>query len=384
MAWSLATELMRSSLDFGVEYPMATRRIIYMDSMRSILMILGIVIHASNVFDNKQDWLIFSEQSTEIAHYLGEFITTFRMPAFFVISGFFCNIKIEGANLLIFLSAKLKRILLPLIATTLTLNSLQTYILVYSGYYQYDFGQYIASGDWISHLWFLNNLLIYFVLATLFVWLFNPIIRLTGEILSCLFLSLPMVLVLFIVSSSVIFNYYLIYIEFPIFHKFFGIISLYSLLNYLPYFLFGILLRSNEQLLYKFSHVNPIVALLLITGSTVIIETVTISNENYNSCFKAYFLSVISWTSVSLVFFLFNKYFNLPSKIWDLLADSSYTVYLFHHIIIICIALFLIELQLSPIFSMISIILLSFVITLFIHVFVISKNKYIRLIFNGK
>ena len=67
-------------------------RLHYLDAMRSILMILGIVLHSANVFSDS-DWAIQNIDTSVYFSYLVEVIHLFRMPAFFIVSGFFCHIR---------------------------------------------------------------------------------------------------------------------------------------------------------------------------------------------------------------------------------------------------------------------------------------------------
>lgn len=127
-------------------------RIYFMDSMRSILMMLGVVLHSSQVFNVEQSWVIYSDNTATFAEYLVEFIAAFRMPAFFVVAGYFCVLSIKKYAPGTFIKFRLTRIVIPLIITAITLNSLQVIILTYAGWHQFDLGKYLLEGGWVSHL----------------------------------------------------------------------------------------------------------------------------------------------------------------------------------------------------------------------------------------
>ena len=74
---------------------MGSNRIHFMDSMRSVLMMLGVVIHSFQVYNPRQSWVIYSNDSTVVAYWVVKVLITFRMPAFFMISGFFALITIN-------------------------------------------------------------------------------------------------------------------------------------------------------------------------------------------------------------------------------------------------------------------------------------------------
>ena len=63
-------------------------RLHYMDSMRSVLMLLGVVLHAARPYDSN-DWQVKDAARLELLDGLVAGIHLFRMPAFFVVAGYF-------------------------------------------------------------------------------------------------------------------------------------------------------------------------------------------------------------------------------------------------------------------------------------------------------
>ena len=140
-------------------------RLHYMDALRSILMVMGIILHASQVFNQGTHWLIHSPHTTPYAWFLAGAIHTFRMPAFFIISGFFCFLTLQKYGHEYFLKKRLTRILIPLLSTGIIINSLQTLVLVKTGWIKnFALSTYLTEGQWIAHLWFLNLLILYVLL----------------------------------------------------------------------------------------------------------------------------------------------------------------------------------------------------------------------------
>ena len=71
------------------------QRIYYLDAMRGVLMMLGVVLHSAQVFNPREEWLFYSQKSTEFAPILIDTIHLFRMPAFFIVSA----VEISDTNL---------------------------------------------------------------------------------------------------------------------------------------------------------------------------------------------------------------------------------------------------------------------------------------------
>ncbi|MDB4749990.1 acyltransferase family protein, partial [Rubripirellula sp.] len=59
-----------------------------LDALRAIAMLLGIVLHSAFSFA-PIPWIVRDSQQSEFFYYLVSFIHGFRMPLFFLISGFF-------------------------------------------------------------------------------------------------------------------------------------------------------------------------------------------------------------------------------------------------------------------------------------------------------
>lgn len=361
-------------------------RIYYLDTMRSILMMLGVVLHSAQVFNPEQSWLISSNNTTWLASHLVEVIHTFRMPAFFIISGFFCMMTLGKYTADQFLRTRLKRILIPLVSTAITINTLQAIILTRSGWYQFDLGNYLGTGEWVSHLWFLNNLIVYF---SLMFFLFKLLKLFSKESLVLnldLTLSIPAEFLLLLLPLVSIFIHMLNSVGFPLYSSFHGVINTYSILSNSQYFVFGILMYSSKDLLNKFNKTNPLYLMLVFIVSEIFIENIYMSNIHGIVLVSVlvYFKSLKIWTLVAMIFYLFYNFTNYKSVTFNFLSDSSYTVYLFHQIAVVCFGLILIRLGVSGLMGLVLLVTITTTVTLLIHRYFIRRVPRLRLLFNGK
>jgi len=361
-------------------------RIYYLDTMRSILMMLGVVLHSAQVFNPKQTWLISSSNTTWLASHLVEVIHTFRMPAFFIISGFFCMLTLGRSTPNQFIRTRLKRILVPLVSTAITLNTLQAIILTQSGWYQFDLGSYLETGEWVSHLWFLNNLIVYFLLM---FGLFKLLKLLAKEslVLDLDFtLSIPPEVLLLLLPVVSIFIHMLNRAGFPLYSSFYGVFNTYSLLSYAPYFIFGIFMYASKDLLMKFNKINPLYLITLFIVSEVMLSNKYLSSipEMFHAVTIVYFDSLKIWALVAMVFYVFYNFTNYKSVTFNFLSDSSYTVYLFHQIAVVSFGLILIHLGVSGLMGLLLLVTITTTVTLLIHRYCIMRVPRLRLLFNGK
>ena len=353
-----------------------TDRVYYLDAMRGILMILGIFLHSAAIFHPQKVYLaVHSEKTTQVAFYLYEIIHIFRMPVFFIISGYFVFYTLKKYGPDQFIKLRSRRIFIPLITTALTLNVIQA-ILSFGRDWQ---NQYF-NGEWIVHLWFLWNLLFYFVFIYIgFKFFENKVDSLINKI-SEMLLKFPDLLMISVLSLLSIVLYS--------FSKFFPTdflgINIKLIFYYLPYFLFGILLFAKQKLLDKFTHINPAFSLFF----TLIAYWIFTSLQNYDGIIwtiaNLYFKNLSLWFASSFIFYIFIKLINKPSRLFYFLANASYTIYLFHFVFVIGFSLILIDLGVGGGIGLFILITSVSIITTLIHIYLISKIKLLRFLFNGK
>lgn len=349
-------------------------RVHYLDAMRGVLMMLGVLFHSALVFSPRNNWAIHSENTTEIAFFLAEFIHLFRMPAFFIISGYFALFTIRKYSPDLFIKVRLKRILIPLFTTALTLNIAQAVLLKGS-----DWKIYYLDGGWISHLWFLWNLVFYFSLVFVMVKFFKKYFNFLLQKIDEILLRLPLFILFLLPSLSIA----LLVIGKILPDTVLGI-EISSVLYYFPYFLFGILLMEKEKLLNEFSNIKPLISISI----SIIAYFLSVTFLNYDGntwlAIGLYFQNLSGLFGSAICFYFFMRYANKPSKILYSLAEASYTIYLFHQVIVIGFGLILIKLNIGGILGLVILITSVGIVSILIHIIFISKIKLLRLLFNGK
>lgn len=362
-------------------------RLHYMDSMRAILMILGVVLHSSQVFNPSQSWVLYSENNNPFFYYLVNTISTFRMPAFFIVSGYFCFLTLKKYKVRRFLTLRLKRIIIPFIFTAIILNTLQSLLLEWSEWQQFEYPDYLLKGEFVSHLWFLTNLIVYFIVACFLSVFFSSLMRLVGNLSVRTIKAFPIIVVVSVMPLFSILILSLNKIGFPLYSSFLSIFNTFSILQYSPFFIFGAVMGVRVGLLERLSEVNPLICLIVIGLSFLLIDYIESLDgiKGWVSIFSVQYLDIlVTWFSVLICFFVFYRYFNKPSKIMLYLSDASYTVYLFHHIFVVLLGLVFIYLGMPAYVGAFILISLVTAITLYIHSHIILKYKLFLFMFNGK
>ena len=127
-------------------------RFYYLDNLRALLMILGVVLHTCAAFSPSAYWLVSSHQSIAWVDPINQYIHIFRMPLFFMISGFFAVMIIQKQSIPNFCTEKVKRLLIPFVSVFILINIPQYFLL-------HSLNEQASTGNSIpltGHLWFLN------------------------------------------------------------------------------------------------------------------------------------------------------------------------------------------------------------------------------------
>ena len=361
-------------------------RLHHLDAMRSVLMMLGIVLHTAQIYNPEKIWRIWSDDSSIVSLYLVEIIGSFRMPAFFVVSGFFCLMTLQKYGSSQFARVRIKRIAIPLLVAGLCLNSLQTTVLHFTGWAPFDASDYFGKAGWVVHLWFLVVLLVYFSFAALIYAFLRKPMSVIGNSTANILAKTPMLVLLFLAPTVTVAIFILASIGYPLYAEIgFGIIFLYPISLFLPFFLFGTLLLSNKALLLRFSTISYWVLIVLIASAMLITHFAEATLQGVIQRVSAEYLgALMSWALVALVFRVFRDFFSSKSALWTFYSDASYTVYLFHHFMVILLGLLAIQLNLPPLVGMVAVISMTLLVTTLIHKYLITPYKPMRFLFNGK
>ena len=89
----------------------------YMDNLRAIALVLGVFFHAAIAYSSASEnlWPAWNQQNSMTIEFIAFFSHTFRMPLFFLISGFFAHMLLRKRGVVGFSKNRLKRILVPFI-----------------------------------------------------------------------------------------------------------------------------------------------------------------------------------------------------------------------------------------------------------------------------
>lgn len=318
-----------------------TERIHALDSLRAIMMLLGLVIHSAVTYGTfpGYHWPLKDPESTSLfMDYVVLFIHAFRMPIFFVVAGFFGAMLFFERSPKKMFKNRIDRILYPFIVFILILAPTIKFAAIYTNaVFDGNTNPLMAAMEpfnilinWLpgstNHLWFLYYLFLITVASYLLGLLFNQFESFTKKttqvfnwiierpILKVLVFSALTIVLLFIMGSSWVatstdwipdFNTFIFY-----------------------FFFYGIgwvLFKSKEKLdtFKEYDWTFLILALILFTGKFILRSSV-------NELEATIINSLVVWLFIFSITGLFIRYGSQHSYLMRYNSDASYWIYLLH------------------------------------------------------
>lgn len=365
-------------------------RIHEMDAMRSVLMLLGVVLHSALPYASGHHWLVSDSAQSPVMTAIVAVIHEFRMPGFFVVAGYFAMMVLRSRSTRLFLADRLRRMLVPFCVVFLSFNMLQMWILTEPSptglvdFLQRGFLPKLWDSHAVGHLWFLLYLALYVLVVAAAS---GPLRRFADRgwadklrepwMIRGLLLFASLAPLALVAANHVV--------DGAIGGMFGGIIDGFDLLYYAPFFALGMVFESSDQLLANFARPRwPDYVIGLLAASLLTAGIVLGIHEGLANALLLVVTAATSWFTTRILFQLFRRYASKPSATWRYLSDASYSVYLFHHIAVIVMALLLLPYHWPAGVKYLVVMLVASVWALGIHHFVVRRFALAGYLFNGR
>lgn len=359
----------------------------YMDTLRAYLMLGGVFYHAALVYSPHIAWRIHDPGTNPFFDIVVITFTSFRMPAFFLMAGFFCSLLFLRDNPKLVVRRRLVSLGLPFLTMLLSLQLAQYALkLIYTNHYPpatwQDFiSGYVVTGAFISHLWFLLNLIIYYLAAGYILsnsWLHakartildHPLLLrcLRNKSACTIGASGAIVIIDRTIGSWGIANAY----------------TIDTVFRYLPFFAAGALVYMRPTLFEAFLRTRTADWVLLAIAAAIRYFWPNAGAATIISGEIVYYQAGFLFTI--LVVRLSRKYMNNRTSTQQDLVDAAFSIYLFHHICVIAVAMVI--LGYAPTMN----VFLKYAIVVGIgcfvpyvfHAAIIRRYPRMRLLFNGR
>jgi glucans biosynthesis protein C len=338
--------------------PDAGERLFYLDACRAAFVLLGIVLHALLAFID-EPWVVEAPHQSDALAHLYNFIHAFRMPAFFLISGFFAALMLAKRGAPAWARSRIVRLGVPLLFGVTFVVPLETLAIVLgehlaapgavSGFAVVaSAAKHHASVGFhlVSHLWFiLDLLLISLAFAAIHALVGEGFLARTGRAIGDalarhrLVLGVPALgalafylLLVERVAHSSIANFITYGGEYPMWH----ILDGDRIAHYAPFFVLGLLLFHSRALLAAFVRPSPLVwgAGIAVTATLLAVLARPGSPWWVVTGLSAPAAVLLTQMAMHLASLLVRR----RNRIVQWLSEGSYTIYIVHHPIVIFLA----------------------------------------------
>jgi glucans biosynthesis protein C len=371
-----------------------------LDGVRATMMLLGLVLHsliAYGQLDNRGAWPFKDAHTSILCDLIVYFIHLFRMPIFFIMSGFFASMLYERRSPMGLARNRASRILLPLIAGWIVLwpPIIMGYVFAIQAK-SAPISQALVSAWRIissrvpyelstAHLWFLYYLLLFYVTFLVLVPAFG---RLPERVRSAfmngfsmaaasrfrpLWFAVPTAITLIMTPQGILLgpNSFV-----PDYRAYLG---------YLVFFAFGWLLFHRREILESYRHLawaNIAVGLLFffvaITASAMAAAKKPGAHLVFVLC-----NALIVWLFAFGITGLFLRFLNRPRPAIRYVVDASYWVYLVHLPVVMWLMALMTPVE-WPALAKGGTVLLGATVICFISYDLLARNTFIGKVLNGR
>ena len=310
------------------------KRYFHLDALKGVMILWGIPVHASTVGTS-----VFFDKVAEVSGWV-------RMEAFFIISGFLSYMLIKRYGAQPIMRRRLTAVGIPLLSVLILLNPLTNYLILgyHNGAAAPVFTDFVAgrippamkgTWNWHLHVWFLGVLL---CLAAMFStsairWMDSAVNLLRPKLR-----RLPDGFMLFIAAGVVATAALAARLTYEVVGKPLASESFHFPLRaigyYAGFYCFGMLMFASPRLLrsfHRFNWLQIVVAGLFLWGARAVQPSIP---DKAGEVLRLLAEVYVALMFASALFAAFERLFSKETHLMRFIAESAFTVYLFHYLVI--------------------------------------------------
>jgi glucan biosynthesis protein C len=393
-------------------------RLYYLDWLRVIATLGVFLYHAIRPFD-LQDWLIKNEErSALVTLVFVVFLGTFGMALFFLVSGIGSWFALRRRTSIQFARERFSRLFIPFIVCSILLHPFQEYLKwIHKGWFAGSFlsadfwSRYIASRPGPSpsnlldpdhfteyleflrptvfinfgeHLWFLGFLFAFSLISLpVFLWLNREAgKRFIGWLAGLV--EKPGGILLFILPPAL--SRIILQPFFPEYTDWsdFTFMLIFFITGYILYTdgRFQQIIRRDWRFGLVLGSINTIIIVALLAMGVGVDWVTTPGMPGFYLAWAL--MSVNAWCWVIVALYLGMRFLDVLNNWLEYGQQAMMSVYLFHHLVIVIIAFYVVQWDLGIPPKMLVVILGSFLVTLGLHELVIKRIPLIQVVLGIK
>ena len=382
-------------------------RLHYLDWLQ-VLAILGVFLfHALHPFDELGDWIIKNTETTFVLNFFGGFFYPWGMPFFFLMAGTASWFSLRRRTAGRYVRERVTRLLIPFIVGSIVLTPIQAYYeLTHKGRWgggsivefilsaeartYFTERLSIAIGPEIlnrvgTHLWFVGFLLVFSLIALpVFTWLKNDagkrfvgwLARLAKWRGGLLVFVIPLVLVRFLLQREVPSDDY----------------GWADFVYFLIFFVAGYILIADERLMRAIRR-DWRLHLMLGIPCTLFIFSVAAGVPVYDWLGSPGTLGfyvtwtvwgINSWCWTMVVFYVGMQFLDFSNQWLQYGREASYPFFMVHQPVIILIAYYAVQWEVSLLIKLLVVVIGSFAGSLGLYELLVRRINPVRMLFGMK
>lgn len=290
------------------------------------------------------------------------------MQGFYLISGFFFAMMVQKYGIKKTCKRRLLSIGVPLIFVGVTFNTLLN--LTSDNFVFISLYKYIIFGEWLAHLWFLGNLLIYFAVCFPFILLVNILVDKfvrTSLVFYVSFLSVPIITVFLKYAFSSFYGGSFLFFDIG------------KLTFYFGYFIFGVVACYFNKYFFGMFSGQVFLSMAILMMLATLLDIIV---ENY---YFSYILNLYHSLFLVIVTIGFFNRFESKAKVISSFNSASYTIYLVHPIFINLLTKYLINpLSIDLLTKFLLLTTSCTIISFLFHKAIVDSVPLVKFLLNGK
>lgn len=381
---------MKTINDEGIE------RYFYIDALRVIAVLLMFVFHVSMIFAAESDWHIKNAEQSRVLLEVNYFLSFFRMPLLFLVSGYISAILLIRLNWKKFIIQRFNRLIIPLVIWTFILVAPQIYFerkLDGYNYSYFEFYKTFLQFEWWPagnfhwlHLWFIPYLFIYNVMS---IPIFSFLNKLQSSRLDVGKGNLIAVFTYIVIASL---PYAFLTIKFPATHDLIHDYARHSF--YIPFVLAGLIIFRFSRLIQLVEE-KRVSILRYAFLTTLFVFTLRWNDwdpfhvwKNWIEMPQTYLYLIIlnlnSWLWVLACLGYGKRYLNKENMFFKYANQAVYPFYILHQTVIVIIGYYVIQTSDNAAFKYLFILMVSFWLCISIYHLLIRPFPWVRYLFGSK
>jgi hypothetical protein len=383
-------------------------RLHYLDWLM-VLAILGVFLfHATHPFDELGDWIIKDTEPTWVLNFFGGFFFPWGMPFFFLMAGAASWFSLRKRSAIRYAYERITRLLIPFLVGSIVLTPIQAYYeMRHKGLWGGDsliefvfspkarrvhfmevrpiiFGPEIFNRVGV-HLWFVGFLFVFSLIALpIFTWMTKEsgkrfaasVARMTNWRGGLLLFIIPLVIVRFALQQGPPSDDY----------------GWMDFLYYLLFFVAGYLIISDEQFTQAIRRdwrIHLILGLLCTAFIFSVAFGVPVYDWMGSRGTPMFFVTWLlwglnSWCWTMVVFYLGMRYLNYTNNWLQYSREATYPFFFFHQPVIVAIAFYIVQWEMSLLIKISIVLIASFVGSLGIYELLVRRFRPVRALFGMK